>query len=299
MQEEEEEEEADLMSRLLYRGLLHVVEDILYFTFSASTLAACLQVSRFWHRQLTANNVWRRLFVRTFRRQRDFRLLCAHNGWVHLLPAGGENAREPAATEAAYRQIAYKTTWVREMGRRRRRRNTGLAAAKLYTGHLIACLKVFKGLLFAGMMDGQIKMWPLRDPVRNEKAFRVLRGHEERVTALEAVEDSLISASVDRSIRVWSISTGGMVRLLRGIGEPLLQIKLTACNRLISLSTAGRLDFWRWRGPLNIQLMHNISLEPGDLFACADVILDDEYIAVSRHNSELLALYSSMNGRRW
>jgi WD40 repeat protein len=277
----------DIISQLLCRGLLHVVEDILFYT-SALTLAACLRVCRLWHDQLTGSRVWRSLFVQTFNRQRPFRELCRHNGWSDLLPATGKTT-----DEAAYRRILYKSTCFRELWCRDR-----MSTAKLYTGHLVACLKLFRGLLFAGMLDGQIKIWRLQDPVRNEKAFRVLEGHEERVTCLDAAEDSLVSASMDRSIRVWSIASGGLIRVLRGVGAPLLQIKLTAAPGLISLSLTGQLTFWSWcGGPLRIERLHETSLEPGGLAASADVILDDVYIAVVRNSS--LVLYSSLDGRRY
>jgi WD40 repeat protein len=147
------------------------------------------------------------------------------------------------------------------------------------------------------MLDGQIKVWILQDPVRNQRPFRILEGHEDRVTCLDAVEDSLVSASMDRSIRVWCISTGGMLRVLRNSGAPLLQVKL-AGSRLISLSASGRVNFWAWNGPLSIELMHHTFLEPDRLASSVDVVLDDVYIAVVSHSCELLAIYSSLNGRR-
>ena len=279
--------EDDLVSRLFDRGLIHIVEDILLFT-SARTVAACLRVCRCWHAHLTEHNVWRLLYVKMFRRRRQFRRLCCHNGWLDHVPGQGAKTTDLAI----YRRILYKSTCFREIWC-----EECLLSTKLYTGYLISCLKVFRSLLFAGMQDGQIKVWVIRDPVRNTKAFRVLEGHEERVTSMDAVEDSLVSASVDHSIRIWSIKTGGMIRVLRGPCAPILQVKLTQ-NRLISLADSGRVNFWSWQGPLSIELTHHTTLEPGDLEASASVILDNDYIAVARQNSDLLAIYSSQTGRR-
>jgi WD40 repeat protein len=230
------------------------------------------------------------LFIKNFKCRPEFRQLCRHNGWADLLPTAAVQTTD----EAVYRRILYTTTCFRELWCRQR-----MSTAKLYTGHLIACLKVFKSLLFAGMLDGQIKVWTLRHPVRNEKAFRVLEGHEERVTCLDAADDSLLSASMDRSIRVWSIASGGLIRILRGVGAPLFQIKLTAAHRLISLSMSGQLTFWSWDGPLRIEQTDETSLEPGGLAASVEVILDDLYIAVVSNNSQLVLLYSSIDGRRF
>ena len=179
--------EDDLVSRLFDRGLIHIVEDILLFT-SARTVAACLRVCRCWHAHLTEHNVWRLLYVKMFRRRRQFRRLCCHNGWLDHVPGQGAKTTDLAI----YRRILYKSTCFREIWC-----EECLLSTKLYTGYLISCLKVFRSLLFAGMQDGQIKVWVIRDPVRNTKAFRVLEGHEECVTSMDAVEDSLVSASVE------------------------------------------------------------------------------------------------------
>jgi hypothetical protein len=122
----------DLVSQLFCRGLFPIVEDILIHT-TARTVAACMRVCRFWNAQFTEGCVWRSLFVKMFRRRADFRLLCCHNGWADLLPRQARHVGEPAT----YRQILYKATCFREIWCQER-----MFSAKLYTGYLIACLKV-------------------------------------------------------------------------------------------------------------------------------------------------------------
>jgi WD40 repeat protein len=221
-----------------------------------------------------------------YKRRRQFRVLCSLNGWQDHVPGQGTKTTDLSA----YRGILYKTTCFKMIWCSKQ-----FVVTKIYTGYLISCLKVFKNLLFAGMQDGQIKVWRVCNSLKDKKAFRILEGHEEQVTCIDAYNENLVSASLDHSIRVWNISTGGMIRVLRDIGSPVLQVKLTG-NRLISLAALGRIHFWTWNGPLNIEQTHHTTLEPGD--HDASVILDEDYIAVARPVSGQLAIYNGQNGRR-
>merc|ERR1711892_1272995 len=168
----------DLIGELYQQGLDVFVERVLAHT-DGKTVNSCFQVCSSWEKHLRHGKVWRRILERKFAEDINIRLLCRLNGWMQILPSQGGSE----VSEDEYKQIVYKLTDYEEIWTER-----NLNSSKL----------------FAGMLDGLIKMWDVsRDFVK--KPLRIFEGHEERVSSLDASGNVLISGSLDHSARVWNI----------------------------------------------------------------------------------------------
>ena len=280
----------DIIGDLFRRNLVGIVEEILYLT-DARTVSSCCSVCRFWEDQLSFHSTWKRMVEMRYRRDNGFRLTCRLNGWAGALPAiGGEE--QPVST---YRNIYFKTSSFSDLITCRR-----LNSKKLFTGSMFSCLKLHGEHLFAGMLDGLVKLWLVRTPVRNEKPIRVFEGHEERVTALDARDNILLSSSIDHTVRIWSIETGGLLRVLRGPGSPILQVRFTS-YRIISFSKSGHLSFWNWSGLRQVDFLYSTSVNHDHNFVAVGI--DETFTVVLLHDPFLLGenelhVYCNGSGRR-
>ena len=217
----------------LYRQGLDVLVEKIFAQTDGKTVTSCFQVCSSWEKHLWNGNVWRRIIERLFAENADFRLLCRLNGWGQVLPSQGGSE----ATEEEYKQIVYKLTEYEGIWSKQ-----NLSSSKLFTGGLFSCLKLHQQWLFAGMLDGLIKMWDVsRDFVK--KPLKIFEGHEEKVSSLDAAGDVLVSGSLDQSVRVWNIESSSLLRVLRGSGCPILLVKLLP-DRLAWWSVSGMFQVW-------------------------------------------------------
>jgi len=207
-----------------------------------------------------------------------------------MLPSQG--GRE--VSEDEYKQIVYKVTEYRNIWA-----NKNLSSSKLFTGGLFSCLKLHQQWLFAGMLDGLIKLWDVsQDLVR--KPLRIFEGHEERVTSLDTIDSVLVSGSLDHSVRVWNIESSSLLRVLRGSGSPVLFVKLLP-GRLAWWSRSGTFQIWSWKGPENIELRSRIKIDE-DPTTC-NISIGDQFIAVAAKNiptnsRHKVVIFSSHNGKK-
>ena len=280
----------DIIGDLLLRNLVGIVEEILCLT-DALTVSRCHLVCTYWNHQFTVNKLWKRLVELRSARDRTFRLTCRLNGWRRWMPSLG-GVEQPAHV---YKAMHFKSSQFPDLICR-----SGLDDKKLFTGTLFSCLKVHKEYLFAGMLDGLVKMWLVKPPVRNEKPIRVFEGHKERVTALDTRDEILLSSSLDHSVRVWNFETGGLLRVLRGPGAPLLLVKFTS-DRVISLSKSGQLSFWYWASLTHVDYLYSTAVDHDINFI--DVGIGETYIVLVLHDPLLsgekeMHVYSSKTGRR-
>ena len=109
--------------------------------------------------------------------------------------------------------------------------------------------------LFCGMLNGDIKLWELwkhdmsgkRIPEVLGRAWKVFKGHEERINGLDFLKshdsnkkicDTIFaSSSDDHSFRIWSVLTGGQLRVVRfGTGTRVLSILILE-DRIITVTS--------------------------------------------------------------
>ena len=260
----------DIIGCLYESGLDVFVEKVLAQT-DADTVHSCFQVCSSWKRHLRHGKVWRRIVERKFAENCDFRFLCGLNGWVEMLPSQG--GRE--VSEDEYKQIVYKVTEYRNIWA-----NRNLSSSKLFTGGLFSCLKLHQQWLFAGMLDGLIKLWDVSQDT-GRKPLRIYEGHEERVTSLDTMDNILVSGSLDHSVRVWNIESSRLLRVLQGSGSPILLVKLLP-GRLTWWSRSGTFQIWSWKGPENIELRSSFKIDE-DPTTC-NISIGNQFIAVAAKN---------------
>ena len=113
--------------------------------------------------------------------------------------------------------------------------------------------------LFCGMLNGDIKLWELwkhdmsgnRIPEVLGRAWKVFKGHEERINGLDFLKghdsnkkncDTIFaSTSDDHSFRIWSVLTGSQLRVVRfGTGTRVLSILILEDRILTVTSTPPR-----------------------------------------------------------
>lgn len=280
----------DIIGELYRRGLDVLVEKTVADT-DGKTVTSCFQVCSSWEKHLRNGKVWRRIIERKFAEDVNFRLLCRLNGWVRILPSQG--GREVAEDE--YKQIVYKVTDYQKIWTKR-----NLNSSKLFTGGLFSCLKLHQQWLFAGMLDGLIKMWDVSVADLVKKPMRIFEGHEERVSSLDSSGSVLVSGSLDHSVRVWNIESSRMLRVLRGSGSPIVLVKLLT-DRLAWWSRSGTFQIWSWNGPDHIEpkLRFKLDEEP----TTCNINVGEHYIAVAPNdvysNTEReVVIYSSHTGQK-
>ncbi len=115
-------------------------------------------------------------------------------------------------------------------------------------GWQVAALLILPDATLAvGNGDGRINLWPLnREPMRRE-APKALIHHQDQVTALavEPIGRLLVSGGRDRTIRLWSLPSGRLVRTLTAPKQPITAL---ACHpsdgRIVSGDPTGQVQAW-------------------------------------------------------
>ncbi|KAL6863706.1 WD40 repeat-like protein [Trichoderma novae-zelandiae] len=116
-----------------------------------------------------------------------------------------------------------------------------------------------KPLIITGSRDSQLRVWRLPEvgsrryiqtgpPAQESDCpyfIRVLTGHTHSVRAISAHGDILVSGSYDSTVRVWRISTGDSLHVLRGHTQKVYSVVLDhERNRCISGSMDSLVKIW-------------------------------------------------------
>ncbi|TWU74970.1 SCF ubiquitin ligase complex subunit cdc4 [Metarhizium rileyi] len=122
-----------------------------------------------------------------------------------------------------------------------------------------AILQPEKPLIITGSRDSQLRVWRLPEvgsrryiqtgpPAQESDCpyfIRVLLGHTHSVRAISAYGDTLVSGSYDSTVRVWRISTGESLHVLRGHSQKVYSVVLDhKRNRCISGSMDSLVKIW-------------------------------------------------------
>jgi len=122
-----------------------------------------------------------------------------------------------------------------------------------------AIIQPEKPLIITGSRDSQLRVWRLPEvgsrryiqtgpPAQESDCpyfIRVLTGHTHSVRAISAYGDTLVSGSYDSTVRVWRISTGELLHVLRGHSQKVYSVVLDhKRNRCISGSMDSLVKIW-------------------------------------------------------
>ena len=114
---------------------------------------------------------------------------------------------------------------------------------RLAAGHMVCCVSVDGDYIFAGLWDGNIKVWR-RSTLEQE---RTMRGHRSAVRALLCVGGRLVSGSDDGGIRVWDAAAGRCDGVLEGHARSVTSLA-TSGSRVFSGSEDGTVKSWWMEG---------------------------------------------------
>ena len=216
----------------------------------------------------------------------SFRHLALLNKWDQRLVK-----QSKLCDDQTYLKIIYKC-FIKEDHLKR------LSSTKLIAGGLFSCVKVWRGWVVAGMLDGLIKLWSLSD-VESRKPLRLFVGHEESVSCLDARDQVLVSGSMDRSVRVWSLETANLLRVLRSEGSPVERIKLLS-DRLLWWSRSGAFNISSWRDSTKVEHKCKFNINEDPLTCIMDI--SEDYIVTNQTDADLdrrdVVVYCSRTGMR-
>jgi len=325
------EERKDIVGELYKRGLHSLVEKILANT-DARTVAVCHQVCRCWMEELQRGEVWRRLTAIEMRANPGLVRLGISLGWprhtkverwaamqkketkdsiTHLLEEK-ELGLEESPLEVRMKQV--EEDLVSNDGEDKQRRDEkekrGLWRKMLYmitnhpapnsihspikviTGGLYSALHLHGECFFTGMLDGLIKMWELATPSR---PLRVLEGHEERVTCFSSNRDTLASGSLDHTVRLWSCTSGAMLRVL-STGE-VAALKMEP-GFLAWVTSSGSLQKYTWDGETPYKCLPHLRVKLGFRPDPSLLALGSNHVVAARRADRELAVYCLNTGHR-
>ncbi|GJP48812.1 hypothetical protein CLOM_g8092 [Closterium sp. NIES-68] len=104
-------------------------------------------------------------------------------------------------------------------------------------------LLLHNGMLFAACSDGKILCWKFNPASQQFEPVASLTGHTAAVVCLEATATHLFSGSMDKSIRIWDLSTGACVHTV--LAHDHVVMALVAWHtHLLSCSLDGTVKVW-------------------------------------------------------
>ena len=94
------------------------------------------------------------------------------------------------------------------------------------------------GLLAAGTMDNEIRLWQVTDG----QPYRLLKGHTNFVwsVAFSPDDDLLASASADQTVRIWDIQSGQTFAILRGHAHWVRAVVFSPAGRILASASEDR-----------------------------------------------------------
>eukprot|EP00271_Cylindrocystis_brebissonii_P005155 TRINITY_DN17101_c0_g1_i1.p1 TRINITY_DN17101_c0_g1~~TRINITY_DN17101_c0_g1_i1.p1 ORF type:complete len:447 (-),score=48.39 TRINITY_DN17101_c0_g1_i1:1268-2608(-) len=162
----------------------------------------------------------------------------------------------------------------------------------------VNALASFKGYLFAGCSDGQILVWKMPEsPGGGFEAAGALAGHTAGIVTLQVAGDRLYSGSMDHTIRVWDLPSGGQcVQTLAGHTDVVMGLLCWGVH-LLSCSLDGTVKVWEANaaGQFELKYTHEGSGEDGKteaaLAMCGSLDASSRPVLLVAYNDNTVRLF--------
>ncbi len=117
---------------------------------------------------------------------------------------------------------------------------TGQKLLEKYAGPVASSVALNGNIMAAGTTDGLVQIWDVRDI--EDKPLREFKGHTKRVWAVAIYGDNLISASQDKTAKIWNIKTGKIIHTLQHT-DPVSSIAISG-DILFTGSADNTIRMW-------------------------------------------------------
>eukprot|EP00842_Homolaphlyctis_polyrhiza_P004421 jgi/Hompol1/4980/HPOL_004063-RA len=232
---------------------LSVSRQILTFV-SPPDLAMCAKVSRSWHKVVSDEGLWKKLYGL---------IGLSSMAEVFFLPSNSVRANA--------KRLASLGRWAH-----------GEFVFRSFKAHALGVLCIaFDGKFLAtGSADRTCKMFLLK----TGECLRTFAGHEEGVHAIQFDDEKVVTGSADSTVRIWSNKdSGALLHTLTGQTGTITCLKFTS-SLLISGSEDKTIRIWSWRGT---EASHDATAAPGmDIYS--DVARPGNCIAILSINRTTL-----------
>ena len=93
--------------------------------------------------------------------------------------------------------------------------------------------------------DHTVKLWRRANPTADYNCFRTLSGHTNSVRSVTVMENqNIVSGSADKTIKIWSQSTGECLHTLSGHTGAVYSVAVFPTNEIVSASDDETLKIW-------------------------------------------------------
>ncbi|KAI8365095.1 WD40-repeat-containing domain protein [Blakeslea trispora] len=134
------------------------------------------------------------------------------NTWLRLLQQDGFDLPDPCSNLSAKQlKLHYRRQYILKMNWRKGRFKR--IEFEGHKDHIVTCLQFDEDKIVSGATDAMINIYDTKDPTA---PYAQLQGHAGGVWALQYLKNTLVSGSIDRTVRVWDIQKRKCTHIFKG-----------------------------------------------------------------------------------
>ena len=99
--------------------------------------------------------------------------------------------------------------------------------------------------LISGGFDNIVKLWRRVNPTADYYCVRTFEGHSSFVVSVAVMDNlNIVSGSVDKTVKIWSLITGKCLYTLSGHTDVVFGVAVLPCNEIVSVSDDQTVKVW-------------------------------------------------------